>query len=134
MARGLISFLTALTTIWPQRNSWTLAPYRQDLFEGTVRFQGGMPPGLRQSQRVSVRLIFETRPNVLKVSRGPFLEGGGGRKAYVLADGLATLRPIRAGATSVSEVEIVDGLNEGDRILLSDMDQFNGAKTILVRR
>src|SRR4029079_17039397 len=87
--------------------------------EATVQFKE-MPAGLRQSQRVSVRLIFETRPNVLKVARGPFLEGGGGNKAYVLADGLATLQPIRVGATSVSEVEIVDGLKEGDRILLSD--------------
>src|SRR5947199_2129249 len=102
--------------------------------EGTVRFQGAPPEGLRQSQRVSLRLIFETRPNVLKVARGPFLEAGGGRQAYVLADGLATLRPIRVGATSVSEVEIVDGLQEGDRVLLSDTEQFNGARTVLVRR
>jgi HlyD family secretion protein len=101
--------------------------------EGTVQLKG-VPEGLRQSQRVSVRLIFETRPNVLKVARGPFLEGGGGRRAYVLADGLATLRPIRVGATSVSEVEIVEGLKEGDRILLSDMEPFKGAKTVLVRR
>lgn len=107
---------------------------RSGQVEGTVQFKGGMPEGLRQSQRVSVRLVFETRPNVLKIARGPFLEGGGGRKAYVLADGLATLRPIRVGATSVSEVEVVEGLQEGDRILLSDMEPFNGAKTVLVRR
>jgi HlyD family secretion protein len=100
----------------------------------TVRFVGVPPAGLRQSQRVSVRLVFETRPNVLKVPRGPFLEAGGGRKAYVLADGLATLRPIQVGATSVSEVEIVAGLKEGDRILLSDTEGLNGARTVLVRR
>jgi HlyD family secretion protein len=101
--------------------------------QGTVKFKDGIPAGLRQSQRVSVRLVFEKRSGVLKVPRGPFLEGGG-RQAYVLADGLATLRPIEVGATSVSEVEIVKGLNEGDRILLSDMEQFNGAKTVLVRQ
>jgi HlyD family secretion protein len=102
--------------------------------EGTVQFQGVPPERLRQSQRVSLRLVFETRPNVLKVARGPFLEAGGGHQAYVLADGLATLRPIRVGATSVSEVEIVDGLKEGERVLLSDTEQFNGARTVLVRR
>jgi HlyD family secretion protein len=101
--------------------------------EGTVQLKGASE-GLRQGQRVSLRLVFETRPNVLKVARGPFLEAGGGRQAYVLADGLATLRPIRVGATSVSEVEIADGLHEGDRVLLSDTEQFNGAKTVLVRR
>jgi HlyD family secretion protein len=72
--------------------------------------------------------------HVLKVPRGPFLEGGGGRRVYVLADGLASLRPIKVGATSVSEVEIVEGLKEGEQVLLSEMDQFNGAKTVLVRK
>jgi HlyD family secretion protein len=102
--------------------------------QGTVRFKDGSPEGLRQSLRVSVRLVFEKRAGVLKVPRGPFLESGGGRRAYVLADGLASLRPIRVGATSVSEVEIVEGLKEGERVLVSDMEQFNGARTVLVRR
>jgi HlyD family secretion protein len=107
---------------------------RASQVQGTVKFKGGIPPGLRQGQRVSVRLVFEKRPDVLKVPRGPFLEGGGGRQVYVLSDGLATLQPIEVGATSVSEVEIVEGLKEGDQILLSGMEQFNGAKTVLVRR
>ena len=101
---------------------------------GTVHFTGNVPEGLRQSQRVSVRLVLERRPDVLKVPRGPFLDSGGGRQVYVLADGLATLRQIRTGATSVGEVEIVEGLEAGERIVLSDLTLFNGAKTVLVRQ
>jgi HlyD family secretion protein len=101
--------------------------------EGRVAFVGDPPRGLRQSQRLSTRLLLEERRDVLKVQRGPFLESGGGRQVYVLADGLARLTPITVGAVSVSEVEIVDGLKEGDRILLTDIQQFNGAKTVLVR-
>lgn len=107
---------------------------RESQVQGIVAFTGPNPEGLRQSQRVSVRLVLETRPNVLKVARGPFVESGGGRQVYVLADGLATLQPIRIGATSVAEVEIAEGLQEGDRILLSDIQQFNGARTVLVRQ
>lgn len=106
---------------------------RASQVQGTVKLKD-VPPGLRQGQRVSVRLVFEKRPAVLKVPRGPFLEGGGGKQVYVLSDGLATLQPIEVGATSVSEVEIVEGLKEGDQILLSGTEQFNGAKTVLVRR
>lgn len=102
--------------------------------QGTVHFTGDVPEGLRQSQRVSVRLVLERRPDVLKVPRGPFLDSGGGRQIYVLADGLATLRQIRTGATSVGEVEIVEGLEAGERIVLSDLTLFNGAKTVLVRQ
>jgi HlyD family secretion protein len=102
--------------------------------QGTVHFAGAVPEGLRQSQRVSVRLVLERRPGVLKAPRGPFLDSGGGRQAYVLADGLATLRQIRTGATSVGEVEIVEGLEAGEQIILSDLTLFNGAKTVLVRQ
>lgn len=102
--------------------------------EGTVHFTGKVPEGLRQSQRVSVRLVLERRPDVLKVPRGPFLDSGGGRQAYVLADGLAILRQIRTGAISVGEVEIIEGLEAGERIVLSDLTLFNGAKTVLVRQ
>jgi HlyD family secretion protein len=102
--------------------------------QGTVQFAGQVPDGLRQSQRVSVRLVLERRPDVLKVPRGPFLDSGGGRQIYVVADGLATLRQIRTGATSVGEVEILEGLAAGEQIVLSDLTLFNGAKTVLIRQ
>lgn len=107
---------------------------RDGQVEGTVAFAGQAPEGLRQNQRVSVRLVLDRRENVLKVPRGPFYESSGGSKVYVLSDGLATLRPIRSGAVSVGEVEILDGLTEGEQILLTDVQQFRGAQTILVRK
>jgi HlyD family secretion protein len=100
---------------------------------GTVAFEGAPPAGLRQSQRVSVRMVFETKPSVLKVPRGPFLESGGGRQIFVVENGVATRREIAVGAVSVSEVEIVKGLSVGDRVILSDMSELAGAKTVLLR-
>ena len=101
--------------------------------EGRIAFDGGPPPGLRQNQRVSVRLVLDKRSHVLKVPRGPFLEAGGGRQVYVVADGLARRRAVTLGAVSVTEVEILSGLEEGEQIVLSDLGAANGAETILVR-
>jgi HlyD family secretion protein len=101
--------------------------------EGRVAFTGAPPAGLRQNQRVSVRLVFERRRDVLKVPRGPFYESGGGRTAYVLADGLAVRRSIETGAVSVSEVEVLGGLAEGDQVVLNDVGAFGGAERVLVR-
>jgi HlyD family secretion protein len=100
---------------------------------GTVVFDGTPPANLRQSQRVSVRMVFESKPDVLKVPRGPFLESGGGRQIYVVENGVATRREIAVGAVSVSEVEIVKGLTRGDKVILSDMTELGGAKTVLIR-
>ena len=101
--------------------------------EGRIAFDGGPPPGLRQNQRVSVRLVLDKRSGVLKVPRGPFFEAGGGRQVYVVADGLARRRAVTLGAVSVTEVEILSGLEEGEQIVLSDLGAANGAETILVR-
>ncbi len=99
-----------------------------------VAFTEGAPEGLKQNQRVSTRILFETRHDIVKVPRGPFLEAGGGRLAYRIDDGIAVMTPIEVGAISVSEVEILSGLEIGDRIILSETGRFQGAKKILLRR
>jgi HlyD family secretion protein len=99
-----------------------------------VVFEQEVPVGLKQNQQLSTRIILDTRRDVLKAPRGPFLEAGGGRTAYLLEDGLAVRRPIEVGALSVSEVEIVTGLEVGDRIVISDTGRFEGAERVLVRR
>jgi len=98
-----------------------------------VRFRDGIPPdGLRQNQRVAARILFEEKPGVLTLARGPFLESLGGRFAYVLDGSIAERRPIRIGATSVSAVEIIEGLRSGDRVVISGIDAFNDAERVAI--
>jgi HlyD family secretion protein len=97
-----------------------------------IRFAGKQPPGLRQSQRLSARVLLGTRRNVLKVERGPFLEQDGGTSAWVMDGNSASKRPIRTGVASLGEVEILDGLKEGDRVVVSGSDQFGDAKRVSI--
>lgn len=101
--------------------------------KGVVVFDGSTPRGLKQNQRVDARLLLNARRDVLKVPRGPFLETFGGRQVYVVKDGVAVLRPIQVGAVSVTEVEVIAGLEEGDQIILSDLSRQRGAERILLR-
>jgi HlyD family secretion protein len=97
-----------------------------------VRFAGVQPDGLRQSQRVSARILIEERPDVLMLPRGPFLEAHGGRFAYVVEDGIAVKRAIRVGATSVAAVEILEGLAPGDRVVIAGSEDFEDASTVRI--
>ena len=99
-----------------------------------VRFDGEQPKGLRQSQRVTARLLIEERPNVLMLARGPFVESEGGRHAYVVQDGVAVRTPIRLGATSLSAVEILSGLKQGDQVVVSGTDTFKNAERVSINR
>lgn len=99
-----------------------------------VRFDGEQPKGLRQSQRVSARLLIEEKPNVLMLPRGPFVEQDGGRYAYVVRDGIAVRTPVTVGATSVSAVEILSGLKQGDKVVVAGTDAFNNANRVSINQ
>lgn len=100
--------------------------------QARVRFTGAQPAGLRQSQRVSARLLIEEKRNVLLLPRGPFVETDGGRFAYVVENGIAERRAVRLGATSVSAVEILEGLKEGDKVVISGSDTFENAARVSI--
>jgi HlyD family secretion protein len=97
-----------------------------------LRFAGDTPKQLRQNQRLSVRVLLDKRDNVLTVQRGSFVDESGGSYAYVVRDDIATKTPIRVGASSIDKVEILDGLKEGDRIVISGTDSFKGATTVAI--
>ncbi|MFA5589363.1 MAG: efflux RND transporter periplasmic adaptor subunit [Lysobacteraceae bacterium] len=99
-----------------------------------LRFGDGQQPlGLRQNQRLSARIVLDRRDDVLMVERGPFLEQGGGRFAWVVHDGVAERRPIQAGASSLNAVEIVSGLAVGEQVIVSGADGFGDAQRVRVR-
>lgn len=99
-----------------------------------IRFDGETPKQLRQNQRLSVRILLDHRNNVLTVQRGSFVDESGGSYAYIVRDGIATKSPIRVGESSIDKVEILDGLKEGDNIVISGTDNFKGAQRVVISR
>lgn len=98
-----------------------------------IRFSGDMPTGLRQNQRLTVRVLLAEHNDVMMVQRGQFLDSGGGRIAYIVTEqGMAEKRLIETGARSLGAVEIVAGLQPGDKIVISNLDAFRSAETVLL--
>jgi HlyD family secretion protein len=97
-----------------------------------LRFGTEKPAGLRQSQRLSVRIFLDRRDNVLMVDRGSFVDQEGGGFAYVVHGNIAQRMPVRLGAASIAKVEILDGLSVGDQIVISGTDAFNGAQRVIL--
>jgi len=89
-----------------------------------LRFSDGQPAELRQNQRLSARVWLERRDGVLGVQRGSFVERLGGRAVYVLAGGVATRREVRLGALALDRVEVLEGLREGEKIVVGGLDSL----------
>ena len=122
--------VAAVMTLEGRRHAGTLTRVAPEVRDGQVTgrvvFDGGTPEGLRQNQRVTTRLVLDRRTDVLKLPRGPFLESGGARVVYVVEERIARRRSVELGVVSVTEVEILRGLDVGERIVLSDVGRFEG--------
>lgn len=101
---------------------------QQSEVAGRLRFADKLPPGMRQNQRVSVRIVLDARENVLKVERGAFADSGS--VAYVVEGDIARRRPIEVGAMSVGEVEILSGLDATQQIIVSSTSDFGDAPVV----
>ena len=132
LSLGLAADVNFGTQTYPAHVTAVSPEVKENQVRGRVRFDGEVPPGLRQNQRVSVRVVLESKPDTLKVQRGSFLDSGGGRVAYVVHDGMAERTPVRIGSTSLREVEVLDGLTAGDTIIISSTSELNDAQTVLL--
>jgi HlyD family secretion protein len=98
-------------------------------FTVDVQLTGPMPQGARVDLSVDGVIELERLDNVLYVGRPA--TGGGAQSSVTLfrlsPDGQTAERvPVKLGRTSVSTVEVVDGLHEGDTVILSDTQQWDG--------
>jgi HlyD family secretion protein len=114
-----------LNSISPEVNNNTI--------EATAVFDETPAGRLRQNQRVSLKIVLQSIPDSLIVQRGPFLQSGAGRQAYVVDGDVAIRTSIEVGAISGSEVEIISGLSYQDRIIISDTSIFNNSPRVLLR-
>ena len=99
-----------------------------------VRLEGGLPAGARPDLSVDGTVELERLENVLYVNRPSTSAAQSTVTLFRVApDGReATRVPVRLGRTSVNTVEIVEGLGEGDTIILSDTQQWDGVDRILL--
>jgi HlyD family secretion protein len=127
---GMVAEVTYAARKYAAKVSAVSPEVKQGQVAGRLRFSGDIPQGLRQNQRVSSRIVLESRDDVLKVARGPFLDAAGGRVAYVVHDDVAIRTQIQTGASSVAEVEILSGLQPGEQIIVSNLGELGRAASV----
>lgn len=103
--------------------------------QARVRFTDGQPQKLRQNLRLTARILLENRPDVMLVKRGAFLDQSGGRYAFRLnGDQQAERVPVQIGALGLNQVEIVSGLEVGDRIIVSAAEELDNAQLVALKQ
>jgi HlyD family secretion protein len=97
-----------------------------------VRLEGELPPGARPDLSVDGTVELEKLRNVLYVGRPVFGQQNATVSLFRMTeDGKEANRTqVKFGRSSVSHIEIVDGLREGDKVILSDMSNWDAHNRI----
>lgn len=107
----------------------------QGSVEVDVALEGDLPKGARPDLTVEGTIEIEKLDNVLHVGRPAGAQPQGQVELFKLAkDGDEAHRvKVKLGRSSVSTVEVLEGLNEGDQVILSDMSAWDSTDRVRLR-
>ncbi len=101
-----------ITKVYPQ--------VKDRKFEVELAWEGTAPGGLRRGQAVHGKLELGDDVRAMVLPAGPFLEASGGAWVFVVDHDVATRRSVKLGRRNVETVEVLEGLQPGDRVVTSD--------------
>lgn len=106
---------------------------RDRQFEIDLRFNGDVPPQIRRGQTLQMKLKIGQPSRTLVLANGAFYDSTGGRWVFVVDDSgeQATRRDVRLGRRNPDQVEVLEGLFEGERVITSsyqNLEKFDRVK------
>lgn len=90
----------------------------------------GLRPGLKPDVYVSNGL----KSDVVRIPNGPFYTGEGSYNLFVDAgDGTLERRSVKLGKAGFDYVEVISGINAGERVVISDMRRYSDKPTLKIK-
>ena len=111
-------YKATVSKIYPQVANGT---FRIDL-----KFENPNPQGIHTGQAFDIKLELGRAATAMMLPNGPFYQETGGNWVFVVApDGrYATRRAVRLGRRNPEHVEVVDGLQTGEKVIVSGYEAF----------
>ena len=100
-----------------------------------VALDGALPKGARPDLSVDGTIEIERLNDVLHVGRPAYGQGESTVGLFKLDDDgrYATRVPVKLGVSSVTTVQVLSGLKVGDRVITSDMSQWDNVERIKLK-
>lgn len=93
------------------------------------------PSGIKRGQTVQIRLTFSGETDAIIVKRGGFFQETGGNWIYVLdpSGDFAFKRSIRINRQNTNFYEVIEGLEPGEKVIVSSYDSFGDKDKIIFK-
>ena len=132
---GLQASLEANGKTYPLTVSQRLPQVKEGRFGVEMEFTKDMPAALQAGQSLDARIVLGKPSQARLITDGPFYADSGGVWVYVLdaAGKSAERRTVRLGRRAAGRVEVLEGLNVGDRVIVSKVRQYGDAKQLSLK-
>ena len=112
----------------------TVTPLSQDgVITFTVLMDNPSHPKLRSGLKAEVFVITSINEDVLRIRNGSYYTGAGNYTLFIYKDEHTLVpRTIQLGDCNYDYVEVISGLEEGDSVVVSDMQRYKGKEKIRI--
>ena len=99
---------------------------QNNTFRVDMEFVGTAPEGIRRGQTLQLKLNLNDGGQAILVPRGGFYQSTGGNWIFVVdkSGEYATKRNIKLGRQNPNHYEVLDGLQPGEKVVLSSYDSY----------
>jgi HlyD family secretion protein len=88
---------------------------------------------LRLNLQADIYIVTSKKKNVMRIKKGPFAQGHGIHDVFVIRGDRALRTEASFGITSHEYYEIVDGITEGEEVIISDMTDHKNAEQVIIK-
>lgn len=107
---------------------------RNGVISFTVRLDDDANKRLRSGLKTDVYIMCDVMEDVKRIKNGSFYTGPGSYDLFVFnSDDELVKRTVKLGESNFEYVEVINGLEKGDKVVISDMKRFNNSNTIKVK-
>ncbi len=104
-------------------------------FQVDMFFSDEVPDNIKRGQTIQMRLQFSTPTEALILKRGGFFQQTGGNWVYVVdpSGNVAVKRNIKLGRQNTKFYEVLEGLEEGEEVIVSSYENFGGKDKVVLK-
>lgn len=107
---------------------------RNGVISFTVRLDDDNYSGLRSGLKTDVYILCDLMEEVTRIKNGTFYTGPGSYELFVMtSDDELERRTVRLGESNYEYVEVISGLQPGDKVVLNDMKRFKDSSKVKVK-
>ena len=133
---GLVASFERQDTKYEMQLRKVYPEVRNGQFKADFRFVGDAPENIRSGQTYYLNLQLGEAAEAILIPRGSFYQATGGRWIYVVdASGeKAYRREIRIGRQNPQYYEVVEGLQPGEKVIVSSYDNFGDNEVLILNK